>query len=83
MEGTGRVTDVQLSESTKTRLLAPAEAIGRQIEAVRVDSILGDDNEVYLNEITFFNDAGLPFLIRERDQELGQAWGDCLFLKSL
>lgn len=59
-EGTGRVTDVQLSESTKIRLLALAEAIGRQFEAVRVDTVLGDDNEVYLNEITFSNDAGLP-----------------------
>lgn len=78
---TERLTNFSLLEDTKTKLLASAEAVGRQLEAVRVDLIIGDDSEVYLNEITFSNDAGLPFASRERDLLLGEAWGNCSFLR--
>lgn len=79
--GTERVAPFSLTRGTKNKLLASAEAVGRQHEAVRVDFILGDDNEIYLNEVTFCNDAGLPFASRERDLLLGRAWGNCSFLK--
>lgn len=80
-DGTERVPDFILSKETKLKLIAAAEAVGRQFEAVRVDLIPGDDGHIYLNEVTFSSDAGLPFNNKDRDLELGRYWGDCSFLR--
>lgn len=82
-DGTERVLDFDLTEDTKQKLVAAAEAVGRQFEAVRVDLIPGDDGYIYLNEVTFSSDAGLPFNNKDRDLRLGRYWGDCTFLKHL
>ena len=71
------VSNFYLSDDTKERALAAAETIGRQFEAVRVDVIPGDNGELYLNEITFSSQAGLPLQNTDRDLNMGRMWGDC------
>jgi hypothetical protein len=39
-----------------------------------VDLIVGDDERIYLNEVTFSPNAGLPFVGRELDRHLGGLW---------
>ena len=80
LPGNPLVTNFSLSDDMKKRLIAADEAVGRPFEAVRVDLIPGDDGNIYLNEVTFTNDAGIPFANRERDLHLGDLWGRCSFL---
>jgi len=65
----------------KSRAIAAARSIGRTFEAVRVDIIPGDAGDLYLNEITLTNYGGMPLTSLRRDEELGEMWGRCSFLR--
>ena len=79
--GTEPVRDLTLSGATRDRAVAAAESIGRQFDAVRVDFIPGDDEQLFLNEITFASKSGLPPSTPGLDEELGRLWGACSFIR--
>ncbi|MEA5442047.1 ATP-grasp fold amidoligase family protein [Cyanobium gracile UHCC 0281] len=69
-----RLGDLDLSEPLKQRCLEVARTLGAQFRSVRIDLMVGDDERIYLNEVTFSPNAGLPFVGRELDRRLGSLW---------
>jgi hypothetical protein len=69
-----RLWEFHLSDAHRSDCLEVACAIGRQFRSVRIDLILGDDDRIYLNEITLSSNAGLPFQDSELDRHLGSLW---------
>jgi hypothetical protein len=74
MEGSERVEDAIITPHIKTEALELARVIGAQFDAARVDIIVGDNEKLYLSEITFASKAGLPLSNVELDEMLGEAW---------
>jgi hypothetical protein len=75
-----RLNEFQLAEPLKHECLEAARTIGRQFHSVRVDLMVGDDGKIYLNELTFSPNAGLPFVGKALDLRLGSLWqGACLW----
>jgi hypothetical protein len=69
-----RLGEFHLSNAKRSDCREVARAIGRQFRSARIDLILGDDDQVYLNEITLSSNAGLPFQDSELDRHLGSLW---------
>lgn len=69
-----RLEEFHLSDAHRRDCLEAARAIGRQFLAARIDLIVGDDDRIYLNEVTLSSSAGLPFEDRELDRHLGSRW---------
>ena len=69
-----RLEDFQLSELLQRRCLEVARALACPFHAVRVDLMVGDDGRIFLNEVTFSPNNGLPFVGRDLDLQLGQLW---------
>lgn len=69
-----RLRDFDLSDDLKKKTLEAAREIGKQFACVRVDLMVGDDGEIYLNELTHMSSSGRPLDDRKLDYELGQKW---------
>lgn len=64
----------ELSQDTVKNIVLYAEVIGSQFDAARVDFILGRDEKIFLNELTFTSNAGMPFGNPELDALMGEKW---------
>ena len=62
------------SEAVRTRMLEAASAIGRPFSFVRVDFLLGDDERLYLSELTFAPGNALTRWPAELDLRFGAMW---------
>lgn len=69
-----KLADFQLSEPLQRRCLEVARSVAEPFHSVRVDLMVGDDGQIYLNEVTFSPNNGLPFVGRDLDLHLGQLW---------
>lgn len=74
-----RLQEFHLDEHLKHECLEVARTIGRQFHSVRVDLMVGDDGKIYLNEVTFSPNAGLPFVGKSLDRHLGSLWQGACF----
>lgn len=63
-----------ISAQARHRMKAAAEIIGRRFGFVRVDFLLGPDETVYLNEITFTPGNGLIRRAPSLEASLGHKW---------
>lgn len=73
--GEERLENFEISEELKRRTIEIAKEIGKQFFAIRVDLIIGDDGEVYLNEITQMSEGGDPAHHTPKfNMELGKKW---------
>lgn len=68
------LADFQLGEPLQRRCLEVARTVAGPFHSVRVDLMVGDDGRIYLNEVTFSPNNGLPFVGRDLDLQLGQLW---------
>lgn len=64
----------QIGRQTQHRMKTAAEAIARQFGFVRVDFLLGPEETVYLNEITFTPGNGLLRRAESLEVSLGHKW---------
>lgn len=62
------------SEATRQAMLLAASAIGRPFPFVRVDFLLGDDERIYLSELTFSPGNATTPWPAELDLQLGALW---------
>ena len=69
-----RLSDFDLSADLKKKTLEVARKIGEQFACVRVDLMVGDDGEIYLNELTQMSNSGRALYDRQLDRELGEKW---------
>jgi len=63
--------EFHLSEANRQRCLEVARKIGRQFRYVRIDLLIGDDERIYLNEVTLTPGAGVPLEDKDLDLHLG------------
>ena len=69
-----RIKNVCLAQDTKEKMKHYASLIGRQFKFVRVDLLVGGDQEIYLGELTFCPTNGLNSFPNERQRYLGSMW---------
>lgn len=69
-----KLHDFEISDELKYETLAIAKDIARQFVCIRIDLIIGDDNRIYLNEITHISSGGTPIYNRQLDIDLGKKW---------
>jgi hypothetical protein len=62
------------SPPARRKMLEAASAIGRPYSFVRVDFLLGDDEEIYLSELTFTPGNALTAWPAHLDLEFGAMW---------
>ena len=62
------------SAVVRARMVEAARAIGRRFSFVRVDFLLGDEEELYLSELTFSPGTGRMRWPEEMDLEFGAMW---------
>lgn len=75
------VSDVNISVEMRRRAILAAEVIGRNFAAVRVDILPGDNEELYLNELTLTPKSGRPPSTPGLDEKMGSIWGACDFME--
>lgn len=69
-----RLSHFDLSADLKHRTKAIAREIGAGFSSIRVDLLVGDDGQIYLNEITHASNGGFPFHDAQLDLEMGTKW---------
>jgi len=73
--------EFHLSEANRRRCLEVAQKIGRQFRFVRIDLLIGDDERIYLNEVTLTPGAGVPLEDKDLDLHLGSLWPGTWFFE--
>lgn len=73
--------EFHLSEANRRRCLDVAQKIGRQFRFVRIDLLIGDDERIYLNEVTLTPGAGVPLEDKDLDLHLGSLWSGTWFFE--
>lgn len=68
------ITNIRTTENAKARMRDCALAIGKDHSFVRVDLMLGPDEQIYLGEITFSPCNGYMPFPPEFDLALGEMW---------
>ena len=69
-----RTDPVLIKNDLRERLVRSAIEVSRQAMNMRVDFLIGDDDEVFLNEVTFTSNDGMPFSGLDFDLQLGKKW---------